>query len=586
MRRLFSCVLLLVLSGSLAQAAAPRLTALDSGAEASLSGVRNFRFRPAFGGEMTLSLGRGPATVVDWPLSSDRRTEVTFRQMQVYADNARIFRVDGNALVEVPRSRWTFASGVGRDGGSAWIAIDEQGQVRAAYSGSTEGDLEIVEAREGSGDFVIRRVKDGSGRLPWACGQTAESTRLSWTPASPPALEMPLSLAAPEILATRHQAIVAIDTDNEFMANRGNNTTTATNFIASLISQMTVFYQRDVNVQLLQGGNTFLRVSTTPDPYAVTGSPSGSSHLGEFTSYWAGGCGGNCTGFRPGSGAAPNTTALAALLSGKSSGGASGIAWVGTLCSVSNGYSYTQIFPGGSSAASASEAFVVAHEIGHNFGSPHTHCYTNPKPDTCYGAEPGCHSGAASCPASGNYQGVTTRGTIMAYCHLIGCTDAYVFHSETMNRYFNARTLDAATEPNRCLFPAVFSGGAPAASSFYTLTPCRIADTRNATVTFGGLFATNESRIWPLVGVCGVPVTAKALSVNVTITGASGSGELSFFPGNAFPLGTTSIAFAAGQTRANNTVVELATNGVGTAGIINLSGASVHVILDVNGYFQ
>jgi cysteine-rich repeat protein len=54
------------------------------------------------------------------------------------------------------------------------------------------------------------------------------------------------------------------------------------------------------------------------------------------------------------------------------------------------------------------DVMVVAHELGHNFGSEHTHCYAPPL-DHCYNAEPGCWGGAESLPSGG--------GTIMSYCH-------------------------------------------------------------------------------------------------------------------------------------------------------------------------
>ena len=52
---------------------------------------------------------------------------------------------------------------------------------------------------------------------------------------------------------------LAVDTDNELMNLKfSNNTTSATNYIASLFALMSVIYERDLQVRLLQG-TTFLR---------------------------------------------------------------------------------------------------------------------------------------------------------------------------------------------------------------------------------------------------------------------------------------------------------------------------------------
>jgi hypothetical protein len=47
----------------------------------------------------------------------------------------------------------------------------------------------------------------------------------------------------------------------------------------------------------------------------------------------------------------------------------------------------------------------------------------------------------------------------------------------------------------------------------------------------------------------------------------------------------TSIAFGAGQTRANNDVLSLAADGTGFK-VRNGSAGAVHFILDVNGWFE
>lgn len=91
---------------------------------------------------------------------------------------------------------------------------------------------------------------------------------------------------------------------------------------------------------------------------------------------------------------------------------------------------------------------VITHEIGHNSGSPHTHCYV-PEIDQCYNLEPGCYAGATSLPPGG--------GTIMSYCHTLpGNLDNInlVFHprciSEQMLPYIQGRAclVAVATFPD------------------------------------------------------------------------------------------------------------------------------------------
>jgi hypothetical protein len=62
--------------------------------------------------------------------------------------------------------------------------------------------------------------------------------------------------------AAMYGATVAVDTDVELMAEKfGNNTTAATNYLAQLFVGMNVFYERDIDVRLMQG-DTFLRVGS------------------------------------------------------------------------------------------------------------------------------------------------------------------------------------------------------------------------------------------------------------------------------------------------------------------------------------
>jgi hypothetical protein len=122
--------------------------------------------------------------------------------------------------------------------------------------------------------------------------------------------------------------------------------------------------------------------------------------------------------------------------------------------------------------------------------------------------------------------------------------------------------------------------------SLYTLTPCRVVDTRNAVGTYGGpALAGGVDRVFPLFDQCGIPSTARAVSVNLTVTGPTAGGHLRLYPASSALPVVSSVNYSAGQTRANNVIVGLGGLGGLAVGCSQTSG-SVHFILDVNGYFE
>jgi hypothetical protein len=124
-------------------------------------------------------------------------------------------------------------------------------------------------------------------------------------------------------------------------------------------------------------------------------------------------------------------------------------------------------------------------------------------------------------------------------------------------------------------------------TSFYALPPCRILDTRDPNGPLAGpALAAGARRNFVATGTCGVPPTARSLSVNVTVTQPAAAGDIRLFPGDTFPKTTTTINFAAGQTRANNAILLLASDGSGTFGVQNDAAGLVHFIVDVNGWFE
>ena len=123
------------------------------------------------------------------------------------------------------------------------------------------------------------------------------------------------------------------------------------------------------------------------------------------------------------------------------------------------------------------------------------------------------------------------------------------------------------------------------APAFHTLPPCRVIDTRGPAGEFGGpaLVAEAERR-FAVRRRCGLPDNAAAVSYNVTVTQPTEAGDLRVYPGATTAPLASAINYASGQTRGNNGIVPLGSEG-GFSVRVDQATGSVHAILDVNGYF-
>ena len=378
-----------------------------------------------------------------WPLEPGHRGDVLLTRRAVYAPDASIHVVDGDASRDEPRSRLAFLFGevVGDEGTRLLVSIDPQAMRLHAFTLTSEGWTELrPAAAESSHDYLLAPSAGFLDPLTEpesvTCGQGGPGDASTDAP-------FRLDAIAPGVAAVTslRQITLAVDTDNEFMDLKfANNTANATSYIATLFALMTVIYERDLEVRVLQGTTT-LRVSTTADPYLQSGTGNAdSAKIQEFRDYWEANYGGVAR-------------AAAMLLSGKQAiaNSASGIGYVDSLCSTNRGYTFTQVFKYSGSSAS-SDVKTVAHEVGHNFGSAHTHCYLDPTPiDTCYSGASGCYSGVTSCPAPQTINGVANvRGTLMSYCHtLSGCSSSTVLHPRTVSLLAPI----VASKVGVCVFP-------------------------------------------------------------------------------------------------------------------------------------
>ncbi len=119
--------------------------------------------------------------------------------------------------------------------------------------------------------------------------------------------------------------------------------------------------------------------------------------------------------------------------------------------------------------------------------------------------------------------------------------------------------------------------------SFYTVAPCRAFDSRSPAAA-SPLRAGASAQV-AVAGRCGIPATAKAVSLNVTVISPSAGGHLRLFASGSPRPGTSSINYSSGQTRANDAVVSLGVDGAVVVSVGQPSGTT-HAVIDVTGYFE
>jgi hypothetical protein len=126
---------------------------------------------------------------------------------------------------------------------------------------------------------------------------------------------------------------------------------------------------------------------------------------------------------------------------------------------------------------------------------------------------------------------------------------------------------------------------------YFAVTPCRAVDTRSSARVTNAAFVN-----FTIKGVCGVPATAVAASLNVTVVAPTAAGFLSMWPTGGAAPNVSSINFASGDPAiANGVILPLgastpdATVGIGpcpTGCPAAVATYQMDVLLDVTGYFQ
>lgn len=125
--------------------------------------------------------------------------------------------------------------------------------------------------------------------------------------------------------------------------------------------------------------------------------------------------------------------------------------------------------------------------------------------------------------------------------------------------------------------------------SYYPMTPCRFVDTRDVNLQGGQPLSSFVLKTFTAKGKCGIPSTAKAISVNATIASPGGAGFLTLYPSGVTRPYVSVLDWAVTDNAlANGALLPLgtgSTNEISAYEEENGTG-TVQVILDVTGYLQ
>jgi hypothetical protein len=358
--------------------------------------------RRAFAGEQWLdfdpaalaalrSAPAGTVEIANFPVSPGVEERVVLRRFEVASPDARITVTGkgGDALLPLP-SIAHFAGTIESDPASRVYLSAQEGQLVGWIR--SKGEFSYVGPDESGSGYIVRAgASPRNARYAstlWSCG--AEDL--------PEAPQAPAPAASTPDLVGFQRAKVIVETDQELLAKFSGDVGKMSAYVLTIFGAFDLIYERDLSFHLTV---VEIHAWTTPDPWD---GPSTSDQLVQLGDWYHAN--------RP-LGTFPRATVH--LMSGITVTG--GIAYRPALCIADfdrgdthwgGAYGVSQVFA--DYPAEIWDILVTTHEIGHNAGSAHTHCYV-PEIDQCYNLEPGCYSGPTSVPPGG--------GTIMSYCHLL-----------------------------------------------------------------------------------------------------------------------------------------------------------------------
>jgi hypothetical protein len=352
----------------------------------------------------------GDALIAGFPLG-DRSADLEVSRFEVFAPGGVVVRGSAAGDVPLPRPDVVLLRGTvrGAPGSRVFLGLSPHGSNGFVEMDGRRYVIATRPAPEGVPAVVYDVASLPPGALrpsPFVCGadDLAGPARIAAAPQGGGS-----AAGAPTCAAA---AQIAIETDWEFTQSFGGSTAASTAYATQLLGAVAEIYEGDVGVSMLI---SFLRVWSDPaDPWTQNGAQ---GQLQEFRNYWQA----NMQGVE---------RQAAHFMTTRSLSGAGGVAYLPGLCQGSFAYGLSAYINGSfpypleDHNGGNWDLVVVAHELGHNFGAPHTHSMTPPVDGCAF-----------------NQCETADQGTIMSYCHVCpGGVANLILH-------FHERTIDEGILP-------------------------------------------------------------------------------------------------------------------------------------------
>lgn len=306
-----------------------------------------------------------------------KRETISFKKQNLWSDNYRLSSSDDLA---VSRSKLHYRGSIGQDHNSrAYLTFDGYKIALQLYKGNRMWRLANADSKSNQRGYNLIRKFLKNQRESFQCSSALEN-------------EWHSNYSGPDVVSNNHDAKVSVYIEADYaMYQKFNNSIEDTeNYITSVFEQVAHIYANEqIDIEISE-----IKVWDTPDPYDLS---STNAALISFRSQ----IGSNFNGD------------LAHLISGNAIDHG-GKAFIDALCDKSRAFGYSNFLGTFTQPSDYSwDAFLMAHELGHNFGSHHTHdCVWGPNNDKvldyCYQPEENCEI----------LDPGPLPGTIMSYCHL------------------------------------------------------------------------------------------------------------------------------------------------------------------------